>query len=277
MQLKEHNDLEFNETIPAYNQRYIRNIQRLLRYRKYMHDLYKVSFLFNDLSADFGAIRQIDGMKAANDLKGAVFLAKNSTALKLLDVNGIDLGENAKPENIQKVIITYNDYYDVEFVPGKADKKELDSFTIKNLKHDYMDTDASVATYAFLEQAKAAMILVQTAKEAGWTKVDFGNTSDPLQRYMLQRACKIFALDCSSEHINPQDIQHNKVFDQTMVEIAEEQFKVICEVIYRAPTSKNETKTSTSDAPIPVASNDDGNALADAYRKRHQNRPRFVA
>lgn len=271
-----------------YNKEWESYIQDLLCYRDYMEDVYGLSFLFNQINVDFNAIRAIDGQKADNDLFGSVFLAKNLTYLKFYDEQGQILEGKPVPDIVKKVVITYNNQFDVEYRPGNQADNRQDSFVIQNLTRDYMAPTEVAAGQAILEQAKAAIILVMTAKEAGWTHVNFAETKDPLQRYLLKQTCEMFGLDCSGEDADPNLIPHNPVYNanpakkknhQTMQEIADKTMKSIREDIFREPADRNaaaepEHKETISDIP---PSNNDNDMSQDivAYEARRKTAPIF--
>lgn len=55
---------------------------------------------------------------------------------------------------------------------------------------------------ALREVMTAAVTLALSAKAAGWAKVDFGNTTDPVKKIALWRACESIGLDCTAAGID---------------------------------------------------------------------------
>jgi hypothetical protein len=140
-----------------------------------------------------------------NDRNPEIFLAKYMTdilALRGSDIYSLD-NADTKPQDLieqnsgltcayQNIILHY--------------EPEKSTFKVTGLRGDLTsqrakDDDNYVSKVLF-ENIKAAYILAQSAKAAGWTSVNFGSTTDIAKRYALQIACEAVGIDCSSEKVD---------------------------------------------------------------------------
>ncbi len=103
---------------------------------------------------------------------------------------------NGALENIVRAVI-HVEHIDIEYTP--ATDQTAEALTATGLEYDFKSEDQTEAYTAGLEKAKTALNLAYTAKAMGWTKVSFGDTSDPVDRQMLRRACRHVGLDFGEE------------------------------------------------------------------------------
>ena len=127
--------------------------------------------------------------KATND-DSLAFLAKTITKVF----------PSPHPDTKEELVTTiYDRHFVVFYLPQAPGRHE--HITCRHLEMDYTDKNKVEAEQAVIERVKAAMILAHSAKALGWTKVNFGDTSDELSRYILKLVCKDIGLDASSEEV----------------------------------------------------------------------------
>ncbi len=146
-------------------------------------------------------------------------------------------------------------------------KPENNSFTITGLRGDLLSQQAKddevYANKVLFENIKAALILAQSAKAAGWYSVNFGNTTDPAKRYALQIACEYAGLDCSSEKVDltklPQTCHEEKL--SVMIKYSLQEF---------LPSMNDQI---WPDEPTPKAENDDFDVDFEALEAMRTSNP----
>lgn len=155
------------------------------------------------------------------------FLVSHLTALKAYDTHGSVLssykvptdysGDQNKtggflpPSGTAKVEARYG-HIGVTYDPGT--QKKPPSFVASQAHLDYNSQDFDMAYKALQERAKIALILAYSAKAAGWKSVDFGDTSDPVDRLMLTYACDHVGLKYKEDVMNSPHV-HVSPFPQT--------------------------------------------------------------
>ena len=112
---------------------------------------------------------------------------KPTTATK--DESGKPIQFKEQPDQV----IAYLGDVEVEYIPGDNEK-----FEARNFK-DYHDP--KLMNDAIDERISAAYSLAYLAKASGWEKIDFGHTTDPVDRYLLISACKAVDLSYGDEKI----------------------------------------------------------------------------
>ncbi len=98
----------------------------------------------------------------------------------------------------KKFAAQFNNFF-VEYNPDEQ------KFSAHGLigRFDAPETKEQAYTDAALREVMtAAVTMALSAKAAGWTKVDFGNTTDPVKKIALWRACQEIGLDCTAAKVN---------------------------------------------------------------------------
>jgi hypothetical protein len=98
------------------------------------------------------------------------------------------------PKNPSR-FVTHLEYMDLEYKAEESGEK----IHVTGFQYDFFSENTEEAYKAGLERAKAALNMAYTAQAMGWTKVDFGNTTDPVERQMLIKACQHVGLDYGEE------------------------------------------------------------------------------
>jgi hypothetical protein len=161
------------------------------------------------LTLDFAQVVKAGDEAAANNENPTIFLMQTMTGIGLKDelLSSVDLLDTDRlKEQISLPEGTMVTLYDnISVVYERTETHEsfvasgfigsLDSKDAKAHKH-YVDMVAD-------EYMKAAIILAQNAKAAGWTQVNFGRTKDPAKIYALQVACASLGLECGT--LDPDD------------------------------------------------------------------------
>lgn len=117
---------------------------------------------------------------------------------------------NTPLENIARAVI-HVEHIDIEYIPFQNNTAE--AITATGLQYDFKSEDQEESHKAGLEKAKAALNLAYTAKAMGWTKVNFGNTSDPVERQLLIKACQHVGLDFGEEKMWSSSQPETKIED----------------------------------------------------------------
>ena len=65
-----------------------------------------------------------------------------------------------------------------------------------------------------MEKACAAMALAYMAKANGWKEVNFGNTTDPVERMMLKTACESMNISCGNEKVWESSVEGVNIVDE---------------------------------------------------------------
>lgn len=118
---------------------------------------------------------------------------ENNKEYKITSLNKADLP--AKP----KRVVIRIDHMDLEYIP--ADNTDNERILITGQQYNLYSSDEIECYYASREKAKAALNLAYTAKAMGWTQIDFGQTSDPIDRLFLMKACQHVGLDYDGEKL----------------------------------------------------------------------------
>lgn len=153
-----------------------------------------------------------------NDKNPEIFLTKYMTDIFTVDgdrLSSVFKGDIKAETLIQdkKGLVCEYQYIRLHY------EHEKNTFNITNLRGDLTSQrakdDEIYANNTLCENSMAALILAQSAKAAGWTSVNFGNTTDPAKRYALQVACQYVGIDCSSEKVDlqalPDTFHHEKL------------------------------------------------------------------
>lgn len=155
--------------------------------------------------------------KAAND-DSLAFLAKLITAVL----------PTPHPDTKEELVTTiYDRHFTVFYLPRAEGRHE--HITCQKLEMDYTDKNKVQAEQAVIERVKAAMILAHSAKAMGWKKVNFGDTTDELSRYILKLICKDIGLDASSEKIVESKIPPYAAFNGGLKQKAFDMYEIIKE------------------------------------------------
>lgn len=156
------------------------------------------------LGVEFNAKPDFD--RAANNNDSVSFLTHS--------ISGVS------KENDPKVFAVYDEHFTVFYEPA-ADKKP-ESFLVRDLDLDYLTGSSVDMEIAVLEKVKCALLLAHSAKAAGWTKVNFMDTTDPLSRYVLALACKECGLDIGEEKnkIDMAPIENLMIGKEKLIDVA---------------------------------------------------------
>lgn len=179
----------------------------------YPHGLCGLFFYFNFLSHGI-ELQPVAAVPKENQNQDHLsvlypFLATQITDVEIFDSQGasiptpvataedklplIDSGRQAAR------VVARLDYLRMEYVPPAAG--EIEKFRVEGFKYNPCSNDIRESYKALQERAKAALNLAYAANAKGWTKIDFGQTSDPVMRAMLMLACKHVGLDTGQEGI----------------------------------------------------------------------------
>ncbi|HEU4838963.1 MAG TPA: hypothetical protein VFS88_06090 [Micavibrio sp.] len=97
------------------------------------------------------------------------------------------------------------------------EKRKVQTFSASNLmtSADLMGKSEDDAKRAIYEMVAAGFLLVQHAKAAGWNEINFGNTTDPVKRFILALACKNLNISYASERVSERDLPPGTELDQS--------------------------------------------------------------
>jgi hypothetical protein len=195
---------------------------------------YQESLTAAGLKAPFSLKEDFD--EAANDNDSICFLTKLIS--KVSEINDAQFS------------VIYDDHFTIEYIPPKGNYSE--ALIVTDLDMDYLSKNAVDAQLAVMEKVKSAMLLAHSAKAAGWTKVNFQDTTDPLSRYLLAIACKDIGIDTSSEKVDIEAIPDIMIKEDKLVDLAYSYFNQIKEnpfmsVAERKHAGKNNANNDNDD------------------------------
>jgi hypothetical protein len=97
-----------------------------------------------------------------------------------------------------KRVVAVLEYIEMEYKPGEPEKIEARGF-----EFDY--NDPKQMPLAIRERASAIFSMVYAAKAQGWEAIDFDQTSDVVERYILKKACLMVGMETDEEAYKPVD------------------------------------------------------------------------
>lgn len=105
-------------------------------------------------------------------------------------------------------------YYET---PSEDGKHKIQTFSASNLmtSADLMGKSEEDAKRAVNEMVTAGFLMVMAAKAAGSTEINFGNTTDPVKRFILALACKNLGISYASEPVSEQQLPRGTELDQS--------------------------------------------------------------
>lgn len=183
-------------------------LERMLRYQQMLNGV--------GLGVQFSLKQNFD--IAANNNDSTCFLTNLITDIS--------------PAGAKKSYAVYDNHFTIHY--EAANGKNTEAFTVNDLDMDYTSSNRVEAELAVLEKVKSAMLLVHTAKAAGWTKVNFMNTTDPVSRYALGLACKEYGLDIGEEKADVDAIPKIMFKDKTLADLTYGFFNEIKENPYKS-------------------------------------------
>ncbi len=179
-----------------------------------------------------------------NDLLAAIFDQKYG--IKHYDKNGNEKEKGSTFEDGDTISARFSSH--LNFNLDKRNGKVR--LSVSGFKYDPRDPSdgAKNSMFALKERALAAIWLAECSKSAGAEPVDFGNTKDPVDRYLLAKACEKQGL----KHVETENLSEEQlppfllyrvdqlIFDETTDEKEKEKEK---ERIIKQ-TEENEKKYS---------------------------------
>ncbi len=168
---------------------FIEKIERFDLCRKFMLSVFGIKFYDLGLDLEENSEHLILARTIVSQFRG----------FTLYDDEGNSVSEKTvKPDNCQSSvsrIVMQFETFNVEYVRAKSE----DSGKFKASGFQYKTDDYDNFDKALEERIEAAYVLVYKAKKAGWENINFGDTSDPVERCILMYVCDSVGLSCAKD------------------------------------------------------------------------------
>lgn len=149
--------------------------------------------------------------KGENNMVPSAFLAK------LIRDTQTATAQFPDGKSVRAIRNTFDHLHISYYETDASDKeKKTQTFSASNLitSPELMGKSEEDAVRAVDEMVVAGFLLVQHAKAAGWTELNFGNTTDPVKRFILALACKNLGISYASERVSEKDLPQGTELDQ---------------------------------------------------------------
>lgn len=106
--------------------------------------------------------------------------------------------ELPSPDEVDRVVAKVR-HIELEYIPAQSGKNAI--VQASGHQYDVRSSDFEEAHNAMMEKALSAISLAYMAKADGWEEVNFDQTEDPIDRYMLMLACDRLGIGYGDEGV----------------------------------------------------------------------------